>query len=201
MPFIRSPGLAHLTSTWGCAWPALLGSPGLSGLPTLPLWEPLGTSRSLSEPLSEPLGALLIQRPPANGVKIPKATWEVKFTFRVLPQRRRKRDATWEVEIKPMSLEIAVRAIQPLADQSQAERSEALLREAQLPPKAAGAEGAPELREGFKQKLGFDSTTCDSAVASQQPESAGTRAQHVLDISKYCIVIHSCDILQTIGSS
>ena len=29
-----------------------------------------------------------------------------------------------------------------------------LLREAQPPPKAAGAEGAPELREGFRVKLG-----------------------------------------------
>ena len=61
-----------------------------------------------------------------------------------------------------MSLELAVRGIQPRAEQSQAERrearerSEALLRESQQPPKAAGAEGAPELREvsiGLQKKL------------------------------------------------
>ena len=49
------------------------------------------------------------------------------------------------------------------AERSQAERIEALPREARLPPKAAGAEGAPELREGFKQKHGCDSTACDRA--------------------------------------
>ena len=52
---------------------------------------------------------------------------------------------------------------QPRAELSQAERSEALPREARPPPKAAGAEGAPELREGFKRKLEFVSTPCDSA--------------------------------------
>ena len=52
---------------------------------------------------------------------------------------------------------------QPHAKLSQAERSEALPREARPPPKAAGAEGAPELREGFKQKHGCDLTACDFA--------------------------------------
>ena len=42
---------------------------------------------------------------------------------------------------------------QPRAELSQAERSEVLPREARPLPKAAGAEGAPELREGFKRKL------------------------------------------------
>ena len=50
---------------------------------------------------------------------------------------------------------------QLLAESSQAERSEALPREARQPPKAAGAEGAPEPREGFKQKHGCDSTGRD----------------------------------------
>ncbi len=37
-------------------------------------------------------------------------------------------------------------------------------REARLPPKAAGAGGAPELREGRQAKLG-----CDSTAATQLP--------------------------------
>ena len=71
--------------------------------------------------------------------------------------------------------------MQPRAELSQAERSEALLREAQPPPKAAGAEGAPELGEGFKQKLGAYILEAFKRVAYKQPGSAGTRAQHVLD--------------------
>ena len=55
----------------------------------------------------------------------------------------------------------------------------AVPREARLPPKAAGAGGAPELREGFKRKLGCDSTGSVLAVAYKQPWSAGKRALHV----------------------
>ena len=171
LPFIRSPGLAHLTSTWGCAWPALLGPPGLSGLPTLPgaFAMPAGMpGLALSSCLASCLARCLT-------------------LFCLHPQIFTCG--------KPMSLEIAVRATQPLAEQSQAERSEALLREAQLPPKGAGAEGAPELREGFKQKLGCDSTTCDAAVPSQQPGSAGTCAQQVLDI----IIMTSCNSLRSLA--
>ena len=59
----------------------------------------------------------------------------------------------------------AARGVQPLAELSQAERSEALPREARQPPKAAGAEGAPELREGFRVKLGCDETRSDQTAA------------------------------------
>ena len=58
----------------------------------------------------------------------------------------------------------------------------AVPREARPPPKAAGAEGAPELREGFKRKLGCDSTAAIQFVASIQPGSAGKRALHVRDM-------------------
>ena len=68
---------------------------------------------------------------------------------------------------------------------SQAERSEALPREARPPPKAAGAEGAPEPREGRKRKLGYDSTGLDSAVAYKHLASAGKRALHERDIVPY----------------
>ena len=74
-----------------------------------------------------------------------------------------------------------------LAELSQAERSEALPREARPPPKAAGAEGAPELREGFKRKLECDPTGSVFAVANQQPGSAGKRALHVRDIEESLI--------------
>ena len=47
-------------------------------------------------------------------------------------------------------------------------RSSAKPCEARQPPKAAGAEGAPEPREGRKRKLGCDSTGRDSAVAYKQ---------------------------------
>ena len=58
----------------------------------------------------------------------------------------------------------SARRAQPLAELSQAERSEAQPREARPPPTAAGAEGAPELREGRQAKLG-----CDSTAATQLP--------------------------------
>ena len=48
-----------------------------------------------------------------------------------------------------------------LAEFSLAARSKAQLREARSPPKAACAGGAPEPREGFKQKHGCVSTGCD----------------------------------------
>ena len=55
------------------------------------------------------------------------------------------------------------RGAQPLAELNLAERSEAparsaVPREARPAPKAPGAEGAPELREGFKRKLECDPT-------------------------------------------
>ena len=64
------------------------------------------------------------------------------------------------------------------AELSQAERSEALPREARPPPKAAGAEGAPELRKGRQAKLG-----CDPTAAIQLPRinclgSAGMGEAH-----------------------
>ena len=61
---------------------------------------------------------------------------------------------TWQVACAAAVSAYIVRA-QPHAELSQAERSEALPREARPAPKAAGAEGAPELREGFKQKPGL----------------------------------------------
>ena len=54
-------------------------------------------------------------------------------------------------------------------------------REARPPPKAAGAEGAPELREGFKQKLEAYIIEAFKNVAYIQPGSAGKRALHVRD--------------------
>ena len=61
------------------------------------------------------------------------------------------------------------RGAQPLAELSLAERSEAparsaVPREARPAPKAPGAEGAPEPREGRQAKLG-----CDSTAATQLP--------------------------------
>ena len=41
----------------------------------------------------------------------------------------------------------------------------AVPREARPPPKAAGAEGAPELREGFRVKLRCDQTKSDQIAA------------------------------------
>ena len=77
---------------------------------------------------------------------------------------------------------IIANGAQSLAELNQAERSEAQPREARPPPKAAGAEGAPELREGRQAKLG-----CDSTAATQLPRinclrSAGMRALHELDL-------------------
>ena len=69
------------------------------------------------------------------------------------------------------------------AELSQTERSEALLREARPPPKAAGAEGAPEPREGRKRKLGCDPTAAIQLVAYILPWSAGKRALHERDFS------------------
>ena len=81
------------------------------------------------------------------------------------------------------------RGAQPPAEPSLAERSEAsarsaVPREARPPPKAAGAEGAPELREGFKRKQECDPTGSVLAVAYKQLGSAGKRALHVRDT--YC---------------
>ena len=90
------------------------------------------------------------------------------------------------------SFEFAVHGIKLRAELSQAERSEALLREAQPPPKAAGAEGAPELREGFKQKLEAYMIEAFKHVAYILPGSAGKRALHERDIYIYIYEATTC---------
>ena len=67
------------------------------------------------------------------------------------------------ISARTLQIQCFEEGTKPPAELNQAERSEAPPREARLPPKAACAEGAPEPREGFKQKHGCDSTGRDSA--------------------------------------
>ena len=91
----------------------------------------------------------------------------VALQLLVLVQWRPRLAVTGQVKFAP-SGRMCLPRTKHLAELSQAERSEAPLREARPPPKAAGAEGAPELREGFKRKLG-----CDSTAAFILPQVGG----------------------------
>ena len=78
------------------------------------------------------------------------------------------------------------------AEISQAERSEVPPREARPPPKAAGAEGGPEPREGFRRKLEATKQQAKNRPQSQTgihafPGSSAPPAQ-VLDRSERILI-------------
>ena len=92
---------------------------------------------------------------------------------------------------RPLALKCnlwSTRRAQPLAELSQAERSEAQPREARPPPKAAGAvrrpgaEGDPRASRGPPSKARMRINCRDQAAAYKLPWSAGKRALHERDL-------------------
>ena len=125
------PGMACLA--WPARLPGLLGLPGLVGL--LPCWRLPGMRGLPCLPCLS--GAAWPALPACLGACLPGL-----ICLRCLI-----------TDQAPAELRQAERSEAPTARSEAPTARSAVPRKARSPPKAAGAGGAPELREGFKRKL------------------------------------------------